>query len=97
LVRVAPSALFAAHDGALISHGNWKICLSCDGDLFFEALFLEEAGVVTVARGGDAVGDEDGGAALHALAEAIEDALLGVGVYAGEGVVEDEDARVAED
>ena len=43
------------------------------------------------------MGDEDGGAAVHDLAEAGEDLLFGVGVYGGEGVVEDEDAGVAED
>ncbi len=43
------------------------------------------------------MGDEDGGAALHDLAEAGEDLLFGVGVDAGEGVVEDEDAGVADE
>ncbi len=43
------------------------------------------------------MGDEDGGAALHDLTEAGEDALFGVGIDRGEGVVEDEDARVADD
>ena len=86
------------------------------GELFFEALLFEEAGVVAVAGdefvvgaefgdaagdedgdlvgvagGGDAVRDEDGGAAFHDSLQTAEDALFGVGVYAGEGVVEDED------
>ena len=43
------------------------------------------------------MGDEDGGAALHNGAEAVEDAFFGVGIDAGERVVEDEDARVADD
>ena len=46
--------------------------------------------------GGDAVGDEDRGAALHDFAQAGEDLLLGVGVDGGQCVVEDEDAGVAE-
>jgi hypothetical protein len=43
------------------------------------------------------VGDEDGGAVAHDLAQAGEDALLGVGVDGGERVVEDEDTGVADD
>ena len=43
------------------------------------------------------MGDEDGGAALHGFAEAGEDLLFGVGVYAGQGVVEDQDGGIAED
>ena len=51
---------------------------------------------VGVADGGNAVGDEDGGAPAHDFAEMIEDFVFGVGVDAGEGVVEDEDAGAAE-
>ena len=43
------------------------------------------------------MGDEDGGAAFHDVAEAGEDALFGVGIDRGQGVVEDEDAWVADD
>jgi len=43
------------------------------------------------------VGNKDGRAAFHDVAEAREDALFGVGVDAGKGVVEDEDAGVADD
>ena len=43
------------------------------------------------------MGDEDRGAALHGFAEAGEDLLFGVGVYAGQGVVEDQDGGIAED
>src|SRR5580704_7297933 len=41
--------------------------------------------------------DENGGAALHDLAEAREDAFFSVGVYACQGIIENEDARVADD
>lgn len=64
---------------------------------FGDAAGYEDGDLVGVAGGGDAVGDEDGGPALHDGAKAVEDALFGVGVDAGEGVVEDEDARVADD
>ena len=56
----------------------------------------EDGDAVGIADRGDAVGDEDGGAAFHAAAQLFEDALLGVGIDAGQGVVEDEDARVAD-
>ena len=57
----------------------------------------EDGDLVGVARGGDAVGDEDGGATFHDSLQAAEDALFGVGVDAGEGVVEDEDFGIADD
>ena len=41
--------------------------------------------------------DEDRGAATHDFAQMIEDFFFGVGVDAGERVVEDEDTRVAQD
>ena len=62
-----------------------------------DAAVDEDGDLVGVAGGGDAVGDEDGGAALHDLAQAGEDLLFGVGVDGGERVVEDEDARVADE
>ena len=55
----------------------------------------EHGDAVGVAHGGDAVRDEDGGAALHDLAQVIEDALFGLGVDAGERIVEHQDARIA--
>src|SRR5437868_9766566 len=42
------------------------------------------------------MGDEDSGASAHDLPEMVEDLVFGVGVDAGEGVVEDEDTRAAE-
>ncbi len=65
------------------------------GTLFGDAAGDEDGDLVGVAGGGDAVGDEDGGATAHDVAQAGEDALFGVGVYAGEGVVEDQDSRRA--
>jgi hypothetical protein len=62
------------------------------GAEFGDAAGDEDGDLVGVARGGDAVGDEDGGASAHDFAEAGEDALFGVGVDTGEGIVEDEDA-----
>src|SRR5205823_396707 len=53
--------------------------------------------LVSVAGRGDSVGDEDGGAAFHDAVEAAEDPLFGVGVDAGQGVVEDKNFGVADD
>ena len=43
------------------------------------------------------MGDEDRGPSLHDLAQVIEDLVLGLGVDAGQGVVEHQNARVAYD
>ena len=51
---------------------------------------------VGVAHGGDAVRDEDGGASLHHFAQAVEDLILGVGIDAGQGVVEDRECAARE-
>ena len=65
------------------------------GAVFDDASLVEDGDGVGVADGGNAVGDEDGGASAHDFAEVVEDFVFGVGVDAGEGVVEDEDARAA--
>ncbi len=43
------------------------------------------------------MGDEDGGPSLHHFAQVIEDVILGLGIDAGQGVVQHQDARVADD
>ncbi len=62
-----------------------------------DAAGVQHGDLVGVAHGGDAVRDEDGGAAAHDLPQVIEDAFFGVGVNAGEGVVEDQDAWIADE
>ena len=57
----------------------------------------EYGDLVGVARGRDAVGNKDGRATAHDLAQAGEDALFGIGVHARQRIVEDQDARVADD
>ena len=57
------------------------------------ALVHDEDGVGAL-DGGEAVGDEDAGAALDHALEGAANAQLGVGVDAGGGFVEDEDAGV---
>ena len=66
------------------------------GAKFYDASLMQDGDRVGVADGGNAVGDEDGGATAHDFAEMIEDFVLGVGVDAGKGIVEDEDAGAAE-
>src|SRR6185437_6241796 len=71
-------------------------------ELFMSAQFdyataVKDGDAVGVAYGGDPVGDEDGGAALHDLAQVVQDLVFRLGVHAGEGIVQDEDAGVADD
>src|SRR6266849_4767432 len=57
---------------------------------------MEDGDAVGIADGGHAVGDEDGGASVHDLPQMVEDFVFRVGIDAGKGVVEDEDAGAAE-
>jgi len=60
------------------------------------ALFYDE-NLVGATDGGEAVGDHEGGAALHEEVEAVLDEGLGFGVERARGLVEYEDAGVGED
>src|SRR5216684_3811909 len=53
--------------------------------------------LVGVADRGGAVGNQNSGTALHNSAQAAKDALLGLRVHGRERIVEDQDARVADD
>ena len=59
-----------------------------------DAPVVQHQDQVGAAHGAQAVGDDEGGAALHQPVERLLDQLLGLGVHAGGGVVEDQDARV---
>src|SRR2546430_16179272 len=61
-----------------------------------DGAFDQDDDLVGVANGGGAVRNQNRGAALHDSAQAVEDALLGLGVDARERVVEDENARIAD-
>ena len=61
---------------------------------FAELAFVHDEDGVCALHGGEAVGDEDAGAAFDHAFERAADAQLGVGVDAGGGLIEDEDARV---
>src|SRR6202040_546050 len=60
-----------------------------------DAAVAQDNDLVRVLHGGGAVRNQNGGAAVHDATQARENALLGLRVDAGKGIVEDEDARVA--
>src|ERR1700720_1042477 len=62
-----------------------------------DAAVAEDDDLVGVLHGGGAVRNQNRGSAVHHAAEAGEDALFSLCIDAGKGVVEDEDARVADD
>ena len=49
--------------------------------LLDDAALVQDDDVVGLAQGGDAVGDEDGGAVFHDLAEVAQNRLFGLGVH----------------
>ena len=55
---------------------------------------VQHQDLVGIAHGADALGDHEGGAALHQLVERLLDLVLGLGVHAAGRVVQDQDARV---
>src|SRR5712692_8978528 len=59
-----------------------------------DAPIAEDDDLVGVSHGGGAVRNQNGGAPVHDAPQAREDALFGLGVDAGEGIVKDQDARV---
>src|SRR5258708_10837106 len=61
-----------------------------------DAAVAQDDDLVGVSHGGGAVRNQNGGAAVHDAAQAREDALFGLRVDAGERIVQDEDARIAD-
>ena len=51
---------------------------------------VEHGNLIGMAHGRDAMGDQDGGRGLNIAAEAAQDTFFGVGVHAGQSIVEDE-------
>ena len=62
-----------------------------------DAAGVDHADAIGVLHGGEAVGDDQRGAALHEPLERLLDQVLALGVEGAGGLVEDEDARVLED
>ena len=76
----------------------WRYRSDCSTSSLVAALgrdpaVLEHDHLVGQRDRGHAVGDHEGGAPLHDLAERLLDPALGGGVHAGGGVVQDQDAR----
>ena len=59
------------------------------------AVFQHHDGV-GVSDGGEAVGDDEGGAVLHQVVHALLDVALGAGVDGGGGLVQHQDRRVGD-
>src|SRR5262245_27241560 len=64
------------------------------GALLGDAAVFQDDDEVGFLNGGKAVGDADGGAALHEVVEGALDGALGFGVQRAGGFVEDEDGGV---
>jgi hypothetical protein len=67
------------------------------GATFEDASLLDDQDLVGAADGGEAVGDDKGGTALHEEVEAALDEGFGFGVEGAGGLVEDEDTGVGQD
>ena len=65
------------------------------GAEFYDLSMVKDSNTVGIAHGGDAVRNEDGGAPPHDFTEVVEDLVFGVGVDAGECVVENQNPRIA--
>src|SRR5579862_5666086 len=64
--------------------------------LFGDFAMLDYENAASGLNGGDAMRYQNGGAALHDAGETGEDALLGECVDARKGIVQNQDARIAE-
>ena len=65
--------------------------------LFDDAAFVKDNDLVRLEDGVEAMGDGDGGAALHQFASGFFEQGFGFGIEAGGGFVEDEDGGVFEE
>ncbi len=59
---------------------------------FNDTPLVQYSDAIGIAHGRNAMRDKDGSSTLHDLAQVVEDLVFGMSIYAGEGVVEDEDA-----
>ena len=61
-----------------------------------DAAVFNDQDLVRAANGGEAVRDDEGGAAAHQVGEALLNQGFGFGIEAGGGFVKDEDAGIGE-
>src|SRR5882724_12817351 len=64
---------------------------------FHDASFMQHSDAVSIADGGDAVRNEDGGAVAHHFTQVVKDCFFRVSIHAGKSVIQDENTRVAYD
>ena len=65
--------------------------------LFGHFTMFDDEDLAGILDGGNTVRDQNCGASLHDIFEALENALFGEGVYARQGVIEDQDLWIAQD
>ena len=66
------------------------------GSAFYDLALFDDEDLIGAANGGETMGDDEGGAALHEEVEAVLDEGFGFGVEGAGGFVENEDAGVGE-
>ena len=64
---------------------------------FYDVAFAEDEDIVGVFDGGEAVGDDEGGAAFHEGVHGALDDLLGAGVDGRGGFIQDKDWLIGDD
>ena len=67
------------------------------GALLDQLTVVDHQNLVGFADGAEAVGDDKAGASMHQPQHGLLDVLLGTGIDAAGGFVEDQDARVGKD
>ena len=60
---------------------------------FRDAAVLDDKDTICIAHGGDAMRDQDRGAALHRALKSIENALFGQRVYTRQRVIQNQNGR----
>src|SRR5258708_1123324 len=63
---------------------------------FYDAAIVQHSDAVSIAHGGNSMRNKDGGSSLHPFSEVGKNFIFGMSVDAGERVIENEDARVAD-
>ena len=61
-----------------------------------DATLLHDQDLIGIADGGEAVGDDEGGASVDEVLEGELDEMLGFGIDRGGGIIQDEDAGIHE-
>lgn len=81
-------------EGLVARAGGDEFVVAADAD---DAAFVENDDLVGACDGGEAVSDDEGGAALRDFLHGFLDFAFGIGVDLAGGFVEDQDGRIAKD